>query len=110
MKPLDESELQRRTSNSLCNIPDQVRAISEIKRVLPPNGKLILVDHIRSPLKPVFWFQKVLEFLTVRLDGDHMTRRPLEQVLATGFDVVEQDRLATAGIVERLVAVKPEPS
>jgi ubiquinone/menaquinone biosynthesis C-methylase UbiE len=94
---------------SLCNIPDQVRAISEIERVLRPSGKLVLVDHIRSAVRPVFWFQKAIEFFTVRLDGDHMTRRPLEQVIASGFDVIERDRLAVAGIVERLVAVKTGP-
>lgn len=91
---------------SLCNIPDPHRAVGEMKRVLKPGGKLILVDHIRSAVKPVFWLQRVMEFFTIRADGDHQTRRPLEQVKANGFEVVERDRLAPGGIVERLVAIK----
>jgi ubiquinone/menaquinone biosynthesis C-methylase UbiE len=92
---------------SLCNIPDPQVAMSEMKRVLRPGGKLILVDHIRSRVKPVFWFQKMVEFFTRRLEGEHMTRRPAEHVETMGFDIVERERLGPTGVVERLVAVKP---
>jgi ubiquinone/menaquinone biosynthesis C-methylase UbiE len=91
---------------SLCNIPDPQVAVNEMKRVLKPGGKLILVDHIRAAVKPVLWFQKGLEFFTARLEGEHATRRPLEQVKAAGFEIVDRERLAPAGVVERLVAVK----
>jgi ubiquinone/menaquinone biosynthesis C-methylase UbiE len=91
---------------SLCNIPDHAQAVSEMKRVLRPDGKLILVDHIRSQVRPVLWFQKLIEFFTMRLEGEHMTRRPLEQVKAGGFVIIERDRLGPAGVIERLVAAK----
>ncbi|HET7483662.1 MAG TPA: class I SAM-dependent methyltransferase [Actinomycetota bacterium] len=92
---------------SLCNIPDPARAVGEMKRVLRPDGRLILVDHIRSSVTPFLWLQKAFEFFSVRSDGDHMTRRPLEQVVAHGFEIVERDRLGPGGIVERLVATSP---
>ncbi len=92
---------------SLCNIPDPDRAVTEMKRVLRPGGKLILVDHIRSAVKPIFWFQKSVEFFTRRLEGEHLTRRPLEHVKTAGFDVAERERLGPGGVVERLVAIKP---
>lgn len=92
---------------SLCNIPDPYRAVGEIKRVMRPGGKLILVDHIRSAVKPVLWIQKAVEFLSARFEGEHMTRRPLEQVKAHGFIVTERQRSGPGAMVERLVAVKP---
>jgi ubiquinone/menaquinone biosynthesis C-methylase UbiE len=92
---------------SLCNIPDTDRAVDEMKRVLKPGGNLILVDHIRSETKPVLWIQKLIELVSLRLEGDYMTRRPFEQVTAHGFEVRERDRFKWGGIVERLVAVKP---
>lgn len=91
---------------SLCNIPDHWLAVAEMKRVLRPGGKLILVDHIRSAVKPVYWLQKGIEVLSLRFEGEHQTRRPLEQVKAAGFELVERERLAPGGVVERLVARK----
>jgi ubiquinone/menaquinone biosynthesis C-methylase UbiE len=91
---------------SLCNIPDPQLAVSEMKRVLRPEGKLILVDHIRSRVKLVFWFQKFVEFFTRRLEGEHMTRRPAEYVELEGFDIIERERLGPAGVIERLVGAK----
>ena len=92
---------------SLCNIPDPSLAITEMRRVLRPAGKLILVDHIRAAVEPVFWLQKGIEFFTGRLQGEFMTRRPAERVEPAGLTIIERERLAFAGIVERVVALKP---
>lgn len=91
---------------SLCNVPDETRTIAEMKRVLKPGGRLILVDHIRSSVKPILWFQHLVEAVSSRTEGEYMTRRPLIKVKAAGFEVQACDRLR-AGVIERLVAVKP---
>jgi ubiquinone/menaquinone biosynthesis C-methylase UbiE len=91
---------------ALCSVPDEVQAISEMKRVLKPGGRLILVDHIRSTIKPIFWLQRLYEFIPSRTKGEYMTRRPALHVMAAEFDIQARDRLR-AGIVERLIAIKP---
>ena len=91
---------------SLCTIPDPERALAEMNRVLVPGGKLLLLDHIGSSWPPVYALQWLAERLTIRLAGEHFTRRQLPLVRATGFEVVETNRLK-AGTVERIHAVKP---
>jgi ubiquinone/menaquinone biosynthesis C-methylase UbiE len=90
---------------SLCNIPDPEQALSEMQRVLRPGGRLILVDHIGSSVKPILWFQKLVEPLSIRFGGDHLTRRPSLSVERHGFEIIERERFAR-GVVERLVATK----
>lgn len=91
---------------ALCSIPDPGRALAEMRRVLVPSGRLLLLDHIRSTWPPVFAVQWLLERLTIRVAGEHFTRRPLVDVQAAGFELVETQRLK-AGTVERVYATKP---
>ena len=89
---------------SLCSVPDEVRAIAEMDRVLRPGGLLILVDHIRSSVPPVLWIQRLLELSPKRTERE-LTRRPLLDVRAAGLEVLRSDR-SRLGMVERLVARK----
>lgn len=94
---------------ALCSVADDARAISEMHRVLRPGGRLILVDHIRSSVPPIFWFQWIYEFIPRRTKGEYATRRPSLHVTAPNFQIQARDRLR-AGIIERLVARKPVDS
>ncbi len=91
---------------SLCAIPDERRAIAEMKRVLRPGGRLVLVDHVAGSPAWVRAVQWLLELITIPLGAEHFRRRPLRVVQAEGF-VVETSQRAKLGIVERVLARKP---
>jgi ubiquinone/menaquinone biosynthesis C-methylase UbiE len=90
---------------SLCNVPDVGRTVAEMKRVLRPGGRLILVDHVGSPVRPILWLQRCIELFSNRMEGEYQTRRPLIQVEEAGFEIDHRER-SHAGVLERLVAVK----
>jgi ubiquinone/menaquinone biosynthesis C-methylase UbiE len=91
---------------SLCGIPDERRAIAEMRRVLRPGGRLLLVDHVAGSAWPARAVQRLLELVTVPLGNEHFLRRPLEQVRAAGLEIQRQERFKL-GIIERLAARKP---
>lgn len=88
---------------ALCTIPDDRHAVREARRVLRPSGRLLLLEHVRSPLRPVWPGQWLLDGLFVRLGGDHLLRDPLDYLQAEGFTVVQCER-SKWGIVERAAA------
>ena len=90
---------------SLCSIPDDRKAVSEVKRVLRPGGRFILMEHVASPLRLVRVFQKALDWIAVRTEGDHLVREPLVHLKAEGFLIEGIERLKW-GIVERIAARK----
>ena len=90
----------------LCGFPDDGAAIAEMYRVLRPGGTLLLLDHVGSSHRVVHAGQALLEKMTLRMLGDHQTRRPLPLVERAGFVVTRQVRLKLA-TVERLAATKP---
>lgn len=50
---------------SLCAIPDERKAVSEMQRVLKPGGLLLLADHVRSASWLARGVQRLLEVATV---------------------------------------------
>jgi ubiquinone/menaquinone biosynthesis C-methylase UbiE len=95
---------------SLCAIPDERRAVAEMRRVLRPGGRLLLLDHVAGAPRWVRAVQWLLERVTKPLGEEHLRRRPLRQVQAEGFQIERAERFKL-GIVERLAARKPpEPS
>jgi ubiquinone/menaquinone biosynthesis C-methylase UbiE len=92
----------------LCAIPDDRRAVAEGVRVLKPGGRMLLLEHVRSPSLVVRAGQRLIEPLTLRFQADHLTREPLEHLKAEGLEIEELHRWGW-GTMERVSARKPGP-
>jgi ubiquinone/menaquinone biosynthesis C-methylase UbiE len=91
---------------ALCTIPDDRQAVREAHRVLRWGGRLLLLEHVRSPRLPVRAVQRLLDPLAVRFAADHLVREPLDHLNAAGFELERVER-SKWGIVERVIAHKP---
>jgi len=91
---------------SLCSMEDDAAALAEMRRVLTPGGRLLLADHVppdNRALRAVF---RLAELITVPLQCERLTRRPLITIQAMGLEVVATSR-TNRGIIECVHAQVP---
>lgn len=104
--PFDDEQFDTVVATlALCSIPDDRRGVAEMTRVLKRGGRLVLLDHVRSPLAPVRAVQRLLEPLFLRLEADHLLREPEVQLRDAGLQI-EQCERSKLGLVLRLAARK----
>ncbi len=92
-------------SLALCTVPDPGAALREAARVCRPDGRVVLLEHVLSPVAPVAWLQRLATPLQERAIGCCLTRRTIDLARGLGF-AVETDESRLFGVV-RLVVARP---
>ncbi len=83
-----------------CSIPDPARALSEIRRVLQPGGKLLLLEHTRGQHPLAARLTDILDPAWFNWNGAcHLNRRTASIVVEAGFHVMGVEHHA-GGIVQ----------
>jgi ubiquinone/menaquinone biosynthesis C-methylase UbiE len=74
----------------LCSVHDPMQALTEVKRVLKPQGRLLVFEHVRSSRGVLAHLQDALVPVTTRLFGNcHWNRDAAHLVAAAGFQVTQ---------------------
>jgi ubiquinone/menaquinone biosynthesis C-methylase UbiE len=72
----------------LCTVKDQPRALSELRRVLAPGGRLLFIEHVRSADPRLARWQNRLNGLQQRIGhGCNCNRSTVEGIGAAGFSI-----------------------
>lgn len=95
------------TSLTLCTIPDPARALREMARVCKPEGRIVLLEHVRAPNPILARLQKWLTPMQERHLGCHLDRPTDRLVRELGFPI-EQEKTRFFGIFHLIVAQLPE--
>ena len=89
--PLEDASIDTAVMTwTLCSIANPATALSEIRRVLKPGGRLIFLEHGKAPDPPVVVWQDRLTPIWKRIGGGcHLNRKADELIASAGFQLSE---------------------
>ena len=85
-----------------CSVPDPILGLKEMGRVVKPEGKIIMLEHMRSENSIVGPVMDVLNPIAVGISGANINRRTPENIEKAGLIIEDQQKLM-GSIVRRFI-------
>lgn len=86
------------TASVFCSVPHPVKGLKEIKRVLKPAGKLIMIEHVLSDLPLIAFFENLFNPLVRFITGVNINRDTKQNIIDAGLKINEEKNLALADV------------
>lgn len=90
-----------------CSVADPVEGLRELGRVTKPEGRILMLEHVRPRRRLLGWLADLATSITRRLFGFRANRRTEENVTTAGLDIVEVRR---EGVWREIVAQPARPA
>ncbi len=94
------------TTFVFCSIPNPAKALAEIKRVLKPTGRLIMIEHVLSKNKIIALIEHIHNPITRFLMGVNINRDTKQNIINSGMKIVIDKPLALFDVFRLFVAKK----
>ncbi|MCX8131857.1 MAG: class I SAM-dependent methyltransferase [Clostridia bacterium] len=75
------------TTCVFCSVPDPVKGLGEIRRVCKKDGKIIMLEHVRSKKPFIGFFMDILNPVVVRIVGANINRNTVDNLEKAGLTV-----------------------
>jgi ubiquinone/menaquinone biosynthesis C-methylase UbiE len=89
-----------------CTVPNPLKGLEEVYRVLKPGGKAVFLEHMRSRSPFVNLFLGLMNLYSRPVLGTSMLRRTQENIILSGFNIVLVEHLLL-DVVRLIVGKKP---
>lgn len=87
-----------------CSVPDPVLGLQELARVVKPEGRLLLLEHVRLEGPLIGWLMDLINPLVVRLVGANINRRTVENARSAGLHLETVEDMTANGLVKLIRA------
>lgn len=77
------------TSCVFCSVPDPIKGLQEIRRVLKPGGQLLMLEHVRSKQKVIGRLMDWFNFIPLNIWGANINRQTIDNLKKAGFTRIE---------------------
>ena len=94
------------TSCVFCSVPDPVKGLMEIRRVLKPSGKLIMMEHVLSEHVLIALIEHMNNPISKLLTGVNINRNTCQNVIDAGMKISDEKNLALFDVFKLFVAEK----
>lgn len=76
-----------------CSVPDPVKGFKELKRVCKDDGKIYMLEHMKSNKPIIGTCMDILNPIVVRMHGANINRRTMENIEKAGLRVEYEENL-----------------
>jgi ubiquinone/menaquinone biosynthesis C-methylase UbiE len=90
----------------LCSVPNPIQAIQEIFRVLKPNRRLILLEHVLSKMSLISFLQKVFNPFTRGIFGYNIDRDTIRNIKRGHGIILKDQNLTKTDILKLIICEK----
>ncbi|MGD0274758.1 MAG: methyltransferase domain-containing protein [Syntrophales bacterium] len=87
-----------------CSVPDPIKGLKEIHRVVKPDGQVLFLEHVRIDKPVIGWIMDRMNVIVVRIFGANINRQTVENVKKAGLQIESLEHFGPMKMVKMIIA------